>query len=311
LSWEQQYNLISDDFFKGRIYALAKMITLVENNPDSAWKIIETLKKNTLRDAPTVGFTGSPGAGKSTLVSAYVSMMAAKNQKIGVIAVDPSSPFTMGAFLGDRIRMRDISESENVYIRSVASRGSVGGLCDAIYDIVDVMKAFGFDKIIIETVGAGQSEIEIVYVADTVLLVMSPDSGDEIQMFKAGIMEIADGYVVNKIDLPQANAFSVKLRNTLALENDVKSKRKVFEVSASKNLGVEELEKWIDEFYSDMSSSGEIFKRHERRLKRRVRSNLMRVMDDIISSQEVGKNSLREFKSLIVKKYIQEEACDD
>jgi LAO/AO transport system kinase len=130
-------------------------------------------------------------------------------------------------------------------------------------------------------------------------------------MFKAGIMEIADGYVVNKIDLPQANAFSVKLRNTLALENDVKSKRKVFEVSASKNLGVDELEKWIDQFYSEISSNGEIFKRHERRLKRRVRSNLMRVMDNIISSQEVGKNSLREFKSMIVKKYIQQEACDD
>ncbi|HQI78212.1 MAG TPA: hypothetical protein PK845_01820, partial [Petrotogaceae bacterium] len=152
MSWEQQYNLISDDFFKGRIYALAKMITLVENHPDSAWKIIETLKKNTSGDTPTIGFTGSPGAGKSTLVSAYVSMMVAKNQKIGVIAVDPSSPFTMGAFLGDRIRMNAIS-SPRAYMRSLATRESDKALSEYVQEAIDICKDAGYDLIILESAG--------------------------------------------------------------------------------------------------------------------------------------------------------------
>ncbi|WP_165974168.1 methylmalonyl-CoA epimerase [Marinitoga lauensis] len=220
--------------------------------------------------------------------------------KIGIIAVDPSSPFSGGAFLGDRIRMRNLSGKENIYIRSVASRGSVGGLCDSIYDIVDVMKSFGFDKIIIETVGAGQSEIEVIFVADTILLVLSPNTGDEIQMFKAGIMEIADAYVVNKMDLPEADKFVLQLKNTLSLESETKSKI-ILPISAIRNENIKNIVNWIDNHFEEIKKTGEYEFRKKRRMKRRVRSSIIRNIDGIIESSNFDFENMIDLKEKIIK----------
>ncbi|AEX86239.1 LAO/AO transport system ATPase [Marinitoga piezophila KA3] len=291
-------NLI-ENFKNGEKYALAKIISLVENNINYAWEIIEQLPEPS-KDTQIIGITGSPGAGKSTYVSKLVNEWAKEGLKVGVLAIDPSSPFTGGAFLGDRIRMRNISSKENVYIRSVASRGSVGGLCDSVYDIVDVMKSFGFDKIIIETVGAGQSEIEIIFVADTIMLVLSPNTGDEIQMFKAGIMEIADAYVINKMDLPESNKFMIQLKNTLALENESKS-RTILPVSSIRNEGIKESISWINKHFEELKLSGEYEYRKKRRMKRRVRSSIIRNIDNMIENYSFNFENMVELKKEILK----------
>ncbi len=176
--------------------------SLLESLPASSTKII--------------GITGPPGAGKSTLVDALIGEMVARNKKVGVLCVDPSSPFNLGALLGDRIRMSEWYNHPNVFIRSLATRGSLGGLHPNIIEIADVMKAAGFDHILIETVGVGQSEIEITGLADTTVVVVVPEAGDEVQTMKAGLMEIADIFVVNKSDRPDADTFVKNLRLMLA-----------------------------------------------------------------------------------------------
>jgi LAO/AO transport system kinase len=163
-----------------------------------------------------IGITGPPGAGKSTLVDSLIGLLANAGKKIGVLCVDPSSPFNLGAVLGDRIRMSDWYTNPNVFIRSLATRGSMGGLHPKIIEISDLMKAFHFDHIIIETVGVGQSEIEIAGLADVTVVVVVPEAGDEVQTMKAGLMEIADVFVVNKADRPDADLFVKNLRQMLA-----------------------------------------------------------------------------------------------
>ncbi|WGS65452.1 methylmalonyl Co-A mutase-associated GTPase MeaB [Marinitoga aeolica] len=296
---QKKLDKIIEKFKDGEKYALAQVISLVENNINYAWDIISQLPKQK-KETQIIGITGSPGAGKSTTLSKMVKEWSNQGLKIGIIAVDPSSPFSGGAFLGDRIRMRNLSGRDNIYIRSVASRGSVGGLCDSIYDIVDVMKSFGFDKIIIETVGAGQSEIEVIFVADTILLVLSPNTGDEIQMFKAGIMEIADAYIVNKMDLPESDKFVLQLKNTLSLESESKTKI-ILPVSAIRNEGIKDVIDWIDSHFEEIKKTGEYEFRKKRRIKRRVRSSIIRNIDNIIESANFNFENMTDLKEKIIK----------
>jgi LAO/AO transport system kinase len=202
------------DIKKGSFRALARSISLVENE---ATGYEDFLKQLTLKNNCTIiGITGAPGSGKSTLVDALINDLIKLKKRIGILCVDPSSPFNLGALLGDRVRMSKWYNNENVFIRSLATRGSLGGLNPKIIEITDVMKAADFDYIIVETVGVGQSEIEIAGLADITVVVMVPEGGDEIQTMKAGLMEIADVFVVNKSDRPDADIFVKNLRLMLA-----------------------------------------------------------------------------------------------
>jgi len=193
--------------------SLARAISLVENEVNGYAWLLEHLP---VAETKITGITGPPGAGKSTLVDALIAGIVAKGQKVCVLCVDPSSPFHLGALLGDRIRMSEWYDHPSVFIRSLATRGSLGGLHPKIIEIADLVKAAGFDHVIIETVGVGQSEIEIAGLADTTVVVVVPEAGDEVQTMKAGLMEIADIFVVNKADRPDADTFVKNLRLMLA-----------------------------------------------------------------------------------------------
>lgn len=192
----------------GHERAIARAISWVENQHPGTLELLEQLQGRT----PIIGITGPPGAGKSSLVNALALHWSAQNLRTAIVAVDPSSPFNLGSLLGDRLRMPGLFLDPKVYIRSVSARGSLGGLCASIIEICDVLKQAQFDHIIVETVGVGQSEIEIAGIADTTVVVTVPESGDEVQTLKSGIMEIADIFVVNKSDRDGADAFANHLK---------------------------------------------------------------------------------------------------
>lgn len=207
--WEQQITEITD----GNAKTLARCISLVENEAAGYEALLQQLP---VSSTPVIGITGPPGAGKSTLVDALIGSLRQSGKTVAVICVDPSSPFNLGALLGDRIRMSEWYNDPGVFIRSLATRGSLGGLHPKIIEISDLMKTAPYDYIIVETVGVGQSEIEIAGLADITVVVVVPEAGDEVQTMKAGLMEIADIFVVNKSDRPDADLFVKNLRMMLA-----------------------------------------------------------------------------------------------
>lgn len=201
--------LLVQQAIKGDGSALAKLLTLMERNPALAWRHPQLL--NLVRPGFRIGITGPPGSGKSTLINGIIWELKKKYKKIGVLSVDPSSPFTKGAILGDRLRYSDHFTDSQIFIRSLASRGHLGGLAASSYAMCRVMEACGFEIIILETVGVGQSELEIMNVADRVIVVLVPESGDSIQLMKAGVLEIADIFVLNKADRPGADFMMAQL----------------------------------------------------------------------------------------------------
>ncbi|HLP52657.1 MAG TPA: methylmalonyl Co-A mutase-associated GTPase MeaB [Chitinophagales bacterium] len=223
-------NLITD--FK----TLARTISLVENEAEGFETLLEQLSPN---DIPVTGFTGPPGAGKSTLLNAVIGILLGEGKKIGLVLVDPSSPFNLGALLGDRLRMSAHFNNENLFIRSVASRGSLGGLSDKIIEVVEVMRSYPFDYIFIETVGVGQSEVEIAGLADTTVVVLVPESGDSVQAMKAGLMEIADLFVINKADRADAESLVNSLQHQLHISG--REHIPVLKTVAVESKGVKEL----------------------------------------------------------------------
>ncbi|MBI4532794.1 MAG: methylmalonyl Co-A mutase-associated GTPase MeaB, partial [Candidatus Melainabacteria bacterium] len=207
---------IAKDLLAGNRRALARAISMVENGgPEALWLVRKLFPLG--GKAHIIGVTGSPGVGKSTLVGALIGQARQAGLKVGVLAVDPSSPFTGGAILGDRIRMQDHTLDQDVFIRSMANRGHVGATAFATFDVARMLDACGYHVVIIETVGAGQSELAIAQAADTTILALMPGSGDEIQAIKSGIMEIGDIFVVNKGDLPGANKTAAEIKGSLEL----------------------------------------------------------------------------------------------
>lgn len=207
---------LAKEILKGNPRAVARAISLIENNHSQARAVMKNIFPYTGRSL-ILGLTGSPGSGKSTLVDQMIEQFLKSGRKVGIIAVDPSSPFTGGAILGDRIRMMRHSIDENIFIRSMATRGHLGGLAKATGEAISVLEASGKDIIIVETVGVGQDEVEVVKLADMVLVILTPGAGDDIQAFKAGIMEIGDIFVLNKADSPEADKTERQLRAMLEL----------------------------------------------------------------------------------------------
>ncbi|SEO40346.1 LAO/AO transport system kinase [Halogranum amylolyticum] len=218
MSHAAQSDLV-DDLLDGKHRALARVITKIENRSPGYRDVVSALHEHT-GHADVIGITGSPGAGKSTLVDKLARTYRDEGLTVGVIAVDPSSPFTGGAVLGDRIRMASNVGDMEVFFRSMSARGQLGGLSTATSDAVKALDAFGKDKIIIETVGAGQNEVDIVRTADTVTVLVQPGSGDDVQMLKAGILEIGDVFVVNKADMPSADRTVAELEEMIHMRND-------------------------------------------------------------------------------------------
>ena len=210
-------NSLLSRFRDGEVLALARAISIVEDERDG----FEDLLHSLMAAGPStcrVGFTGPPGAGKSTLLAEVAASYRAADEHVGVIAVDPTSPYSGGALLGDRIRMNDLTTDPGIFIRSMATRGSLGGLATTTKEVLDLMDVFGFDRVLVETVGVGQTELEITGAADTVVVVLVPESGDAIQAMKAGLMEIADVFVVNKADRPGAARLAQELRQAMHLK---------------------------------------------------------------------------------------------
>lgn len=237
----EKMDAILNGIKQGSFINIARALTIVENNLPAAKPLLHALEAKST--TPIIGITGPPGAGKSTLVNAITSDFANHGKRVAILAVDPTSPFNFGSLLGDRIRMSQQFNNPEVYIRSVATRGALGGISTKTMEMVDVLSAANFDLIIVETVGVGQSELEIAGLAERTVVVLVPESGDEIQNIKSGLMEIAQAFVVNKSDRSGAELFANNLKK---LVRHQKPEIPVFKTVADKNEGIAELCKWLE-----------------------------------------------------------------
>ena len=262
--------------------AIAKLISWVEDNLDRS-KIMPSILSHTRGGEHYVtGITGPPGAGKSSLVEAITHLYRRQEERVGIIAVDPSSPLTGGAILGDRIRMQSHGTDRNVFIRSMGTRGHLGGVADSTADVLRILEAGGYTTLLLETVGVGQSEIEIMQLADTVVLVLNPGTGDNIQAIKAGIMEIADIFVVNKADLPGAERLQNDILMMLEMSETLHVWRPpVVMTSLLNNQGLDELKLKISEHQSFLLESGQLIHRRKEQLQREIWRHLEEKAKDI------------------------------
>jgi LAO/AO transport system kinase len=249
--------------------ALARAISLVEDDDPDGWELVRSVYPRTGR-AAVVGITGAPGAGKSTLIGALVARRRAAGRTVGVLSIDPTSPFTRGALLGDRIRLTEHFLDPGVFIRSMASRGALGGLSEASLQAALLMDAAGRDDVLLETVGVGQAEVDVIDHADTVVLVLMPGSGDSIQALKAGVMEIPDIIVVNKADHPLAETMVREVRSVLSLGPQEGWRVPVVRTQASAGEGVDELVERLAEHRAHLEAEGSLAERRRRNLRSEV-----------------------------------------
>lgn len=287
----KELNKYIDGILQGNVRAIARTITMIENRDPVAVDIIKALQGH-IGNAHIIGITGPPGAGKSTLTGRLVKELRSQNKTCGLILVDPSSPFTGGAILGDRVRMPELTGDCGVYIRSMGTRGSLGGLAKATGDAIKVLDAARFDYVIIETVGIGQAETDIVQTADTVVVVSVPGLGDQIQTLKAGIMEIADLFVVNKADRQGARRTIAELRMMLEMSGIPLIERPpVLATTAVEGIGIVELVTGIMNHYAQTCEDG--------RLQQRRMNRIFKELQDLIKDKiyehvalETGEDSL-------------------
>ncbi|WP_033170864.1 methylmalonyl Co-A mutase-associated GTPase MeaB [Selenomonas sp. ND2010] len=276
---------IAEELLKGNRLALSRAITAIENEYEEATDIMKKLYPHT-GHAYVLGITGPPGAGKSTLSDKIAREYRAQGKTVGIIAVDPTSPFTGGAILGDRIRMNGLTLDEGVFIRSMGTRGSLGGLSHKTADAVKAMDAFGKDIIIVETVGVGQSEVDIVKAADTTMVVLIPGMGDDIQAIKAGILEIGDLYCINKSDLDGADKLVREINMMLDLDSLMTEWRPpITKVVASQNEGITELLDTVEKHRTHIEGNGQLA---ERRTKR-TRDEMLDILSSNIGTYIKGK----------------------
>ena len=269
-----QSEQLTNGVLRGNYRALAQAVSLVEREDPQAERLLAEIYAATGR-ARIVGITGSPGAGKSTLVAALARHYRKQQKRVGIIAVDPTSPFTGGAILGDRIRMADLYTDRGVFIRSMATRGFMGGLAKATNDVVDLLDASGFDVVIVETVGVGQDEVDVIRTVQSNIVILVPGMGDDIQAIKAGIMEIGDIFVVNKADRPGADRTVTEITMMMSLvEEHGDYVPPIVKTVASLGQGIEELDDAIIRHRDYLQSSGELERRNRERVRIRIETML-------------------------------------
>lgn len=301
---------IEERLLKGDKRACARMITMLENNQEEAIEIIKKLYKHT-GGAYVIGITGPPGSGKSTVTDRLTKALRKRNQKVGIIAIDPTSPFTGGAILGDRIRMSDLALDKDVFIRSMGTRGSLGGMSKATWGAIKVLDIYGCDYIIVETVGVGQSEVDIVKTADTVLMIMVPNLGDDIQALKAGIMEIADVFAINKSDLDGADRTKVEIEMNLDLNLKEDYRPPVVKVSAAKNENIDDL---LDELIGHreyLESRDELIERRKENTKIEILKLVEEELMKLIMDKSLEENTLEGLAEDVVHKQLDPYSAKD
>ncbi|MEP0827750.1 MAG: methylmalonyl Co-A mutase-associated GTPase MeaB [bacterium] len=261
---------VLERFLGGDQSALARIITIIEDRTDGYQDILARLYPRSGK-ALKIGFTGPPGAGKSSLVNSIAKMLLGQGKRVGIIAVDPTSPFTGGALLGDRIRMVDMPSDGTVYIRSMATRGSTGGLAAATGNAAVALDAFGFDYVLIETVGVGQVELDIVDTCDTVVVTLVPESGDAVQALKAGLMEIADIFALNKSDRPGAENIAAELNMILEIKREKQDwELPVVMTEAINNKNIDRLQSKIEKHLAYLRSSGQFDKHRREQIRKKI-----------------------------------------
>jgi LAO/AO transport system kinase len=290
-----------EQFKGGSIVALSRIISHIENKTDGYQDLLARLYRH-CRGIYRIGITGPPGAGKSSIVNRLAGLLAQDGRRVAIICVDPSSPFTGGALLGDRLRMQDIPQDKGVFIRSMGSRGSSGGLADSTTNVSVALDAFGFDTLVIETVGVGQMELDIIDACDTVVVTLVPESGDAIQALKAGLMEIADVFAVNKADRPGADQMVFDLQSALEMRVErTEWETPIISTEAVNNKGIDTLMTNVTKHRNFLETSGQLTHKRGSQIKKRVEEVIERLIQRDLYDKIVTEKILEEIAQKVLK----------